>query len=126
MKPWELPTNRTPTEHEEQQDFVRFFRRTFAGVLIYATPNGGFRNKAEAGRLKLEGVTAGIPDLFVPAFRWYCEMKDVNGGDGGSKVQLEMHVRLRIAGYRVDICHGSLAAQKVALEVAGTLPDQKF
>ena len=29
-------------------------------------PNGGFRNKIEAGRLKAQGVKAGIPDIGVP------------------------------------------------------------
>lgn len=34
--------------------------------LIFAIPNGGHRNKATAGRLKAEGVKAGVPDLFLP------------------------------------------------------------
>ena len=29
-------------------------------------PNGGLRGKAEAGRLKKQGVLAGIPDVGVP------------------------------------------------------------
>ncbi len=33
--------------------------------LIFAIPNGGFRNIIEASRLKKEGVRAGIPDLFL-------------------------------------------------------------
>jgi len=34
--------------------------------LMHAIPNGGTRNKIEAGRLKAEGVKAGIPDVFWP------------------------------------------------------------
>ena len=33
--------------------------------LVWATPNGGGRSKAEAGVQKAMGVMAGIPDLFV-------------------------------------------------------------
>ena len=33
---------------------------------IYAIPNGGHRHKAVAGKLKAEGVKAGVPDLCLP------------------------------------------------------------
>jgi hypothetical protein len=33
--------------------------------MVWHTPNGGGRSKAEAGILKALGVTAGMPDLFV-------------------------------------------------------------
>ena len=33
---------------------------------MYAIPNGGARSKATAGKLKAEGVKAGVPDI-VPA-----------------------------------------------------------
>ncbi len=33
---------------------------------IYAIPNGGDRHKAVAGKLKAEGVKAGVPDLCLP------------------------------------------------------------
>ena len=32
----------------------------------FAVPNGGLRDKAVAGRLKAQGVKAGIPDIGVP------------------------------------------------------------
>ena len=35
--------------------------------LMFAIPNGGHRYKAVAARLKLEGVKAGVPDIFLPA-----------------------------------------------------------
>lgn len=37
--------------------------------LIFAIPNGGQRTKAQGGRLKAEGVRAGVPDLFLPVAR---------------------------------------------------------
>jgi hypothetical protein len=33
---------------------------------IHAIPNGGFRNKATAGKMKAEGVKPGVSDIFVP------------------------------------------------------------
>lgn len=33
--------------------------------MVWATPNGGARSKAEAGILKATGTLAGVPDLFV-------------------------------------------------------------
>ena len=72
--------DRIPTEHEEQREVVRWFRQTWPGVRIHAIPNGGARSKATAGRLKAEGVASGVPDLFVPAWRLWVEMKRVKGG----------------------------------------------
>ena len=33
---------------------------------IFAVPNGGYRSKATAGRMKSEGLKAGVWDIFVP------------------------------------------------------------
>lgn len=38
-------------------------------ALLFAIPNGGHRSKATAGKLKAEGVRAGVPDLFLPVAR---------------------------------------------------------
>lgn len=75
-----MQTDRIPTEHEEQREFVAWFRRQYAGVRIFAIPNGGSRSKREGGRLKLEGVIAGVPDLYIPAWRTWIEMKRQKGG----------------------------------------------
>lgn len=73
-------TNRIPTEHEEQRELVRWFRQTWPGVRIFAIPNGGARSPATAGRLKVEGVSSGVPDLFIPAWGLWVEMKRSKGG----------------------------------------------
>jgi len=69
-----------PSETEEQEGFVNWFRAKFPGVLIFAIPNGGHRAISTAKRLKAEGVVPGIPDLHVPAWRLWIEMKRVKGG----------------------------------------------
>jgi hypothetical protein len=75
-----LTADRIPTEHEEQRELVHWFRQTWPGVRIFAIANGGYRSKATAGRLKAEGVSSGVPDLFVPAWSLWIEMKRSKGG----------------------------------------------
>lgn len=72
--------DRIPTEHEEQRVLVSWFRQTHRGVRIFAIPNGGKRSLAAATRLKVEGVSAGVPDLFIPAWSLWVEMKRTKGG----------------------------------------------
>ena len=69
-----------PSEDHEQMMFVQWFRRNYPGVLIFAIPNGGARHPAVAMKLKATGVVKGIPDLFVPAWEMWIEMKRQDGG----------------------------------------------
>jgi hypothetical protein len=69
-----------PSEHIEQVQTVSWFRKTYPGVKIFAIPNGGHRNKITAAKLKAEGVLPGVPDLFVPHFNLWIEMKMQKGG----------------------------------------------
>lgn len=71
--------SRMPTEHEEQRAFVSWFRKS-GDVRILAIPNGGLRGKGQAMRLKAEGVSAGVPDLFIPEWGLWIEMKRRKGG----------------------------------------------
>jgi hypothetical protein len=68
------------SEHVEQREFVSWFRKNYKGIRIIAIPNGGQRNIATAARLKAEGVMRGVPDLYVPAWMLWIEMKKINGG----------------------------------------------
>ena len=70
----------SPTEHQEQVGFVNWFRAKFPHVLIFAIPNGEKRAISVAKRLKAEGVKAGVPDLFVPEWDLWIEMKRREGG----------------------------------------------
>ena len=68
-----------PSEDEEQMLFVQWFRRTYT-QRIYAVPNGGARHPAVAMKMKATGTTPGIPDLHVPAWNLWIEMKRQKGG----------------------------------------------
>lgn len=98
-------TGAVPSEHLEQVETVAWFRRTYPGVRIFAIPNGGHRGIREAGRLKAEGVSAGVPDLYIPAWNVWVEMKRRKGGSV-SKEQKDWHAYLREIGDTVLVCKG--------------------
>jgi len=94
-----------PSEHLEQVRLVSWFRKTWPGVRIFAIPNGGGRSMAQGSALKAEGVTPGVPDLFVPAWGLWVEMKRATGGVV-SPVQREWIAYLEGIGHRVIIGRG--------------------
>jgi hypothetical protein len=104
-------TDRIPTEHEEQREVVKWFRQTHRGVRIFAIPNGGQRSIAAATRLKIEGVSAGVPDLFIPAWRLWVEMKRVKGGVLSAE-QKDWIKYLEEVGYCAKVCKGAEDAKE--------------
>lgn len=68
-----------PKEHHEQVAYVKWFRRTYMGVLLFAIPNGGMRDGIVGWQMKQEGVTSDVPDLFCPKFKLFIEMKRIGG-----------------------------------------------
>jgi len=98
-----------PTEHEEQKAFVQWFRAAYPKCRIFAIPNGGARSKATAGKLKAEGVSAGVPDLFVPEWHLFIEMKRRRGGSV-TEAQGDWIPYLQSVGYTVLVCRGCEAA----------------
>lgn len=100
----------TPTEHEEQVTLFTWFRMRYAGMLMYAIPNGGARSSITGARLRDEGVLAGVPDIFLPCpsggkHGLYIEMKRQKGGRV-SPAQKAVMQALRMQGYEVAVCHG--------------------
>lgn len=68
-----------PPEAYEQKELVSWFRQTYPGVLIFHIPNGGYRFFIEGMNLKAQGIVPGIPDLYVPEWRLWVEMKRKKG-----------------------------------------------
>ena len=100
-----------PSEHFEQRELVRWFRQTWPGVRIFAIPNGGARSKATAGRLKAEGVASGVPDLFIPAWRLWVEMKRSKGGSVSAE-QKDWIQYLESVNYRCIVGKGADDAKR--------------
>ena len=111
-----MATNDTPSEHIEQREFVSWFRKRHRGVRIIAIPNGGQRSIATAARLKAEGVSAGVPDLFIPAWRVWIEMKREKGGTVSAD-QKEWIAYLTECGYRCFVARGAEDAKRQIIEI---------
>ena len=112
-----------PTESAEQRTLFEWAalqsKRYPELHLLHAIANGGFRHKATAGRLKAEGVKAGVPDLSLPVARGgyhglYIELKRQKGGKAsdGQKAWLEA---LSKQGYCAVICNGWHEASEAIL-----------
>lgn len=112
------PKHSAPRRHVEHESQVVFFNRIRALAIneprfaqasrrTHAIPNGGGRRKAEAGRLKAEGVTKGVSDIFcsMPQGSFhglYIEMKAPDG-----RISSEQEAWLdesRALGYAGAVC----------------------
>jgi len=96
-------------------------------VDMYAIPNGGFRRKSEAGRLKAEGVKANIPDVHLPFpsggfHSLYLEFKlpkdPITGAKAtyANKGQKETHERLRSYDNRVEVVRSVDEARSIVID----------
>ena len=104
------------SESDEQIGFVSWFEAQFPGVRIFHVPNGGHRAPSVAKRLKAEGVRAGVPDLFIPSWRVWIEMKRTAGGRL-SQEQKEWAEYLTGCGYAVIVANGATDASRQLLQV---------
>lgn len=96
-------------EHNIQVACVRWFRAEYPQLagLLFAVPNGGWRNETTAAKLKLEGVLPGVADLIllVPsggAGALMIEMKTTKGRQ--SEHQKAFQKEVEQMGYRYVVC----------------------
>ena len=113
-----------PSEHQEQVNFIHKAKKMLRArgdeymiPLLFAIPNGGRRDARTAASLKMEGVRAGVPDLFFAHpnenhFGLFIEMKKQKGGSV-SKEQKDQMASLSDEGYVCKVCKGWEAAIKV-------------
>jgi hypothetical protein len=106
MRPISLAEfRRAAPESQEQAAFVQWFRLTYPKTLIYAIPNGAHMSITQAVKLKREGLVAGMPDLHIPQWSLFVEMKRAKGGrlsDGQSGIIRH----LRDIGHTVIVAKG--------------------
>ena len=113
----------TAPEHIEQVRLVNWFRDNFKepDYIIFAVPNGGKRGRAEAERLKKEGVKAGVNDLIILTHNRviFLEMKKVNTET--SPKQKEFHKNLEYLGFVNMVGYGATdASEKILKELTKT------
>lgn len=88
-------------------------------AMMYAIPNGGQRTKATAGKLRAEGVKAGVPDIHLavprgPFHGLYIEMK--YGDNKLTKDQERWLSALQVRGYCISVCYDWQEAAKAVLK----------
>jgi hypothetical protein len=109
------PRRKRPLEREHHEQVALFKwakmreKRIPELALMYAIPNGGKRSKAVAGKLKAEGVKAGVPDICMPVARGkhhglYIELKAPGGKP--SDTQSKWIKDLSDQGYYACVCVG--------------------
>lgn len=113
-----------PTEEQEQAHlfaWAKMSRSKYPELcLLYAVPNGGYRTKTTAARMKATGEKAGVPDICLPVARGgfhglYIELKRVRGGRISTE-QMEWIQALRIQGYQAIVCKGFDEARRCLCE----------
>lgn len=95
-------------EHELQKACVQWFDAQFPKFRfdLFAVPNGGHRNKATAGKLKAEGVRAGVADLILEREGFfgplvYIEMKTKVGRQSPNQKDFQKHVESKGRAYKI-------------------------
>ena len=116
-----MAANDTPLEAQEQETVIQWAEWNQCKWpelrLLYAIPNGGYRLKREAARLKAQGVKAGVPDLHLPVARGgahslYIELKRRRGGKL-SMDQSQWIEDLMAEGNECAVCAGADAAIEI-------------
>jgi len=108
------------SEHLQQVRLVSWFRRSYPGIRVFAVPNGGARSGPQGASLKAEGVSPGVPDLFVPEWLLWVEMKRETGGVV-SPVQKDWIAYLEGIGHRVIVGRGFEDAKRQIETIKPTL-----
>lgn len=126
LKAWAAPretrTRKKPVDWEgiEQTALFKWIDLQYPqeSKLIYHVPNGGHRHKATAGKLKGQGVRAGMPDINVDIarggyFGMRIEFKATPPHDAAvSPKQRDALQLLTERGYLAIICRGAHDAQE--------------
>lgn len=94
--------------------------------LLYHIPNGGWRKRGVAAKLKAEGVKPGVPDYHLPVARQgfhglYIELKKGVRGRVEPE-QAEWIKDLREQGYRAEVAKGWVEAWAILCDYLGIKP----
>lgn len=118
-KPKKPRAKRVDREGLEQAALMKEIELRYPEVFanLHHTPNGGYRGKAEAGRLKAQGTKAGIPDLQLTMarggyFGLFIEFKATVKPAEVTLVQQACIGRLNEQGYLAVVCRGHFDAME--------------
>lgn len=98
-------------EHYLQCACFNWFNIEFpeAKGLLFAIPNGGYRDERTAAKLKAEGVVAGVADLFLAVANHgynglFIEMKTKDKSSRQRPSQREFQKRVERQNYKYIVC----------------------
>lgn len=99
-----------PKERDEQILVCKYL--DLKKIPYFAIPNGGSRNKIEAGRMKQEGVKAGVSDLCVllPEKVLFIEMKRVKGSSTSKEQKAWIELFNSYPHIEAKVCKGAVEA----------------
>lgn len=111
-------------EHKEQCLLVEWFQLQYPMYKrhLFSVPNGGFRSKAAAGKLKAEGVMPGVFDLFLMVARPGCPGMWIEMKTKGGRVsdhQKDFKAKAESQGYKAVVCYGFDDAKQAIQEYLG-------
>ena len=99
--------NKSP-EHDLQKRCVSWLRYQYPHLrrLFFAVPNGGTRNKAEAGKLKAEGTNPGVADLILllPNYYYHSLNIEMKAGSRQSQEQKFYELACQQSGNKYVVC----------------------
>lgn len=114
-------------EARRQAAIVEFVRWVAPSLLIWHVPNGGWRSKGEAGRMKWMGVLAGVWDLTIALPEARCAFWETKtDATDLSDEQMDFGQRMSAMGHKlavvrsIDDARRELQAYGVALREAGS------
>lgn len=123
-----MPT--CPLEAAEQRALIQWSQHnTITSKYLFAIPNGGFRNAREARNLKLQGVKAGVSDLFLaypvpPKHGLWIELKRCSKYVV-SEAQRKFIELMRSVGYAAEIAVGWEEAKNIILDYLSSSDSQR-
>lgn len=90
------------SEDQLQSKCYQWFHNSFPDLrgLLYAVPNGGYRNGREANRLKATGVVAGVHDLQFQYQGTHYTFELKVGGNSLSSAQVRWWKQMEAHGAR--------------------------
>jgi hypothetical protein len=93
------------SEHQEQCLLIDWMELQHPSVRLFAVPNGSYKGIQARVKAKKEGLRSGVPDLMIPAWKLFIEMKKKKGGRL-SENQKDWAEYLESVGYTVIVGHG--------------------
>lgn len=112
------------TEEQEQKALIKWASYQKFYPYLFAVPNGGYRHKATAGKLKAQGVKPGVSDLMLALpskgrAGLFLEMKRRGQKGRLTKEQERFLKQQKEVGYETNVAYGWEQGMNIIKEYLG-------